>query len=692
MTTDTPGAGARIVTSASAWVDGLARTCVLLLGAVLAFFLVCVVVFNLSMRLDSIMKGLSWKLDAALLLMLIFAGLLVGPMLRARFALPLAATTAAAVLLGAAAVSLLVLKPAWVSDFGTMWGRAREFALVDFVMRDIYDQRVQLSLMPAVRLLGTSEWVVVALNLFCLGLTLFLGVAWSLRAAGRTAAVLFCLIFVSVPELLLALGIPTHDVWALPWIALSTLSVQEMLRQIEWRKITAWSIVAAVSMVLLQVQREIGHVALVAAVMTCLVIAAAELKAKFGYGATEARESSGYAANRVLVAMLAMTLSYFAGLALASSVNMFAETKDYQDLVHARTGGIVPSVSRGTYGDGRVFVDNFLETLDPLEREAFARDVMLSDLALQPTRRVPNALHRMKTLSYMGSQTYFYAPDLESRHPRIASGVARAVGWHAVTFSTLLILSLALLARSSSLRSYLFPLLFSATLLLGLALVGEVQPRYLIPVWFTGSLLITHLASRVTSPCYRTLGRCVTHIVFLALLVCAVWRLFVATYGNADGRMLDWSEADQAPSKGGAFAALVNDDRVDAMGALGLTLRLEETTGAAETEVDTRVCTENPGELEFFYYMPYQQEHAAGHFELSVLVDKESVWSVRLPEQAGVKHASVALPGVRCMEVAFRLSAAAGVPDISWVNASTTEVYFARISTLASSRPAQDEN
>lgn len=660
--------------------DEMAKVCVFLMSLVLVVLLLTAVTFNTALRFDRVATSLFAIVDAAALLGLAIMASAALWLLRANRCRLTAWTVSALLLGGAAVASRFIFKPQWVSDFGTMWARAQEFTVVDFVIRDIYDQRVQLLLVPAVRMLGDGEWVVVLLNVACLAVALAAGSRWARSVAGPIASLLFCLAFASVPELLLALGIPTHDLWGLPWIALVAVAVQQSLvRELPRAAALLSAAVAAVAMILLQVQREIGHVAWIAAILTYVVTAAVVPKSGLEEETRLLPPESRKTAGKSLACALLLIVVYPAGLAAASGMGMFADSASYKELVHARVGGVVPSIVRGTYGDGRAIADNFLETLPPEQREDFAQDVAVSDALIQPERRVPNALHRMKTLSYLGSQSYFYVPGLEKTHRPANALIASLTSWHAVGFALLVLWSLVSMFRGRYWQPYLFPILFSATLVTGLVLVGEVQPRYLIPFWFTGSLLVASLAPRLVLVRQPASVRPLAYIGILVALGYLGWRLADRLYTYEDGRILEWSLEDPVPPQGAALAALMGDERVNAIGSLGFSLQLPESTEAVDRRASTRVCTSGPGKLEFFYYMPYHQLYALDHFRLSLLADEASLWSVGLPSAPGIQHAAVNLPPQGCMNLEFVLSAANGVSDGSWVNASRTEVYFPRI-------------
>lgn len=661
--------------------DEMAKVCVLLVSLALVLLLLTVVTFNTALRVDQVTTSLLLNVDAAALLTLTVLAKVAHWILLAERIRAAALMIWALFLGGAVLASIFLFEPRLVSDFETMWVRANEFAFIEFAVRDIYDQRIQLLLVPAVRMFGAGEWVIVFVNVTCLSITLAAGGLWVWRVAGPIAALLFCFVFASVPELLLALGIPTHDLWALPWIALVALAVQRsLLPELSRVGLVFWAAVAAVAMVLLQVQREIGHVAWVAAVLTYLVNAAVVPKGPLGSAGSELLPStSRRAAGASLICTLVLVLSYPAGLAAASGFGMFAGSASYQELVHARVGGVVPSIVRGTYGDGRAIADNFLEALPPERRGDFAQDVAVSDALLQPERRFPNALHRMKTLSYLGSQSYFYVPGLEQRRPTLSAFIASLTSWHAVGFALLVLWSLVSMFQGGYWQSYLFPILFSSVLVAGLVLVGEVQPRYLIPLWFTGSLLVASLAPKLRQAKGTRGVRSFAYIAFLFILIYLGWRMVDRLYTHDDGRIIEWTLEEPGISQGAALASLMGDERSNAIGSLGFALQLPESKGVVERGAHSRVCTSGPAVLEFFYYMPYHQSYALEYFQLSLRSDDAPLWSVGLPSAQGVQHAVVDLPAGGCRSLEFVLSAANGVSDVSWVNASRTEIYFARV-------------
>lgn len=666
----------------------MARIYTVVVAVPLVVFLALVVALNVVGRLDRVITGLNWTPDIVALLTLVGLALMVGWLLQKRGLDRWLMLASALLVVVASVISAGALKPQWVSDFQTMWIRAVEFADSPWVLRDIYDQRIQLFLVPAVRIFGTSQWVVMLLNASCLLVTLALGARWSYRVGGKRAAALFCVIFATTPELLLALGIPTHDLWALPLLAAIMAIVQISLFP-DYRTATVglFSLSAAAFMVLLQVQREIGHVAFVAAVLVYSVILASPPRGQLQSQDNSPPNSLQNARVRALVCLTTLLLAYPLGIGVAKAAGMFADDPGYQSLVDVRVGGIVPSTSRGTYGDARSFADHFLVELDPDRRADFVRDVVASDIVLQPERKLPNALHRMKTLSALGSQTYFYLPALHSDHPGTERYIAAFTGWHAAGFSLLFLLATFMSLRSGAWRSCLFPVLFTSILVCGLVLLGEVQPRYLIPLWFSGSLVIASAAVRVKPLNPVSWVNPAIHIGLLSVVLLTLWKSLDWRYTHHQGRVLEWTLEPDAPqpAQGTAIATLFGDERSDALGNLGFTMQLYMEATTAIQSAHTEACSSDvPTSLHFYYYMPYHQLYALGHFQLSLLVDGTRVWEVGLPGEPGVQQAAVELPNQGCMRLTFELKTEKGLDDISWSNASLTEIYFTRMVETAS--------
>lgn len=129
-----------------------------------------------------------------------------------------AIATSGVIAVAAALISAVVPRPEWINAFQTMWIRANQVASAEFVVRDIYDQRIQLFLLAFVQMFGDGAWVVLLLNVLCIFVVLALRGRWARRVGGSSGAALFCVAFAAAPEVLLAIGIPTHDIWALPFV------------------------------------------------------------------------------------------------------------------------------------------------------------------------------------------------------------------------------------------------------------------------------------------------------------------------------------------------------------------------------------------------------------------------------------------------------------------------------------------
>lgn len=677
--------------------SSMAHACVLLSVMFLVTALAIAVVVNLQFRLDELIVSLV-VLGDLLALAGICALLALGAVAWhfGRRSPGIGIGLAGCLFVAAGLASTCLIEPQWVSDFATMWERASGYAHGRFTLNDIFDQRVQLLLVPMLKVFGAHTWLVAALNVACLASTLLLGAWWSRRVAGTRGMLLFCLVFATTPELMLAVGIPTHDIWGLPFLALATVAVHRSIQlctgQGTWLRIGAWVVIAGIAMILLQIQREIGHVAFIAAMATYAVLAAfraADRAAPEGPSAID--RSTGNVVGLLCCALL-IGLTYPAGLAASRHLGLLDESQGYRDLAEARLGGIIPTTSRGTYADGRAFVDNFLGPLEPEARGELVRDIALSDVVLQPERRVPNALLRLKSLSLMGSQLYFYLPALDTNAPRVHAWLMATTGWHAAAFALLTLLALLRMAIRGTDRAYLFPVLFSSFLVAALALVGETQPRYMMPLWFSGAIIVSSFALQTSSRRARPRRHwwALACIPAVLALVHGAWRIADAAYNHESGRVLDaWQPAAgntglRPPLPATAYPAPVYDSRSNPMGDLAFALQLPRSDEDRVVQaVEARLCVSGTGRFEFHYFMPYHQDYALNHFTLSLLVDDTPVWSTGLPSTPGIQHAAVDMDRVGCSTLQFRLSTDLGVDDVSWANASLTEVYFPRFNADA---------
>lgn len=677
--------------------SGMANACALLSAMFLVALLVIAFVINVQVRLDHLIfspnfQGELLALAGLCALLTVCAGVWHFGRSSPRIGIGLGSC----LFVAAGLVSALLVEPEWISDFGTMWARASGYSHDRFTLTDIYDQRIQLLLVPLLKLLGAHKWLVPALNVACLVSTLLLGAWWVGRVAGASGILLFCAAFATAPELLLAIGIPTHDIWGLPFLALATvavyISIQRCMEKDNWLRTGAWVVIAGIAMILLQIQREIGHVAFIAAIATYAVSATSKAAGRAGTEGlpTGTRDTRGMVA--LVYCALLLALTYPAGLAASKNLGMVADSPSYKELAYVRMGGITPSTSRGTYADARAFADNVLVPMDPEARAELVQDIALSDAVLQPERRIPNTILRLKSLSLLGSQIYFYIPALDVKAPRANGWLTAITGWHAAAFALLTLIALIRMAIHGTAQAYLFPVLFSSFLAAGLGLVGEVQPRYLVPLWFSGALIISSFALEVSKS--RRVSRwqwsALAFVPAVLVLVYGAWRIADSGYSQESGRVLDnWQAAGSDPASrpplpATAYPALVHDPRPNPLGDLAFALQLPPSSDERVVHaVETELCVSSTGSFEFHYYMPYHQEYALNHFTLSLLVDGELVWSTGLPSTPGVQHAAVEMDRVGCGELQFQLSTDRGLDDASWVDASLTEIYFPRFNSDA---------
>lgn len=412
-----------------------------------------------------------------------------------------ATTVVVAAALRIAYVNLVDAQP--VSDFRGMWRLCGQlvdqgFATVLARMPDSYTawvhfERVLPFLLPMRALFGAGEAAYalpnVVLGLATSLLTFVLTRALFGAGAARVALVLTLL----AVEPMMAAEIPTHDLsgafFLLVALALCTAA---------WRWRAAGrhrlAVLAAgsfgVALLALDLQRSLGWLLL--AVHTVL----APLLAR----ETRAAEPASAGRRGWLVPLL---------LAL---VPVVAFTAGDQAL---RAAGLrVPSHVQGlplglvaatdSWGDGSYLhcAENYTQPYRSvsLSWRRLALVKVASDVRLNPGGPAAAYVRKARSLFDLGSQSYFYlhAPAWHQGPPFPWGGHLQVASRAAcVAFLVALVLATLWLWTQPRLPWLaLLPLGFAALLLLLLLSVGEIQPRYLYPLWYLGAIYVGALLGR----------------------------------------------------------------------------------------------------------------------------------------------------------------------------------------------------
>ena len=407
-----------------------------------------------------------------------------------------------------AAVSLrlayvLMVESQPVSDFGGMWRLCWQAATEGLVATRaalpatytawVHFERVLPYLLPLRALFGPepSSYSVanVALGAASSLLACSLARAWFGDVAARVALVLSLL----AVEPLLAAAIPTHDIPG-AFLLLAALA----LGSAAWRFRAAGSSSAATlaavglgfTVLVLDLQRSLGGLLLASHTL------AAPLLARETPPAAPVARS-----ERTLLPVLLVVAPLFIFATGDSSLRAGGWR------VPSRLNALPLGVAAATdsWGDASYqhALDNYRLPYQAVELNWTRLGIvkLATGLRLDPAAQVGSYLRKARGLFDLGAQTYFYLHDVRWRDGAPFGWVRRAeiaARAFSVPFLVLLILAsvwpwthprLPLLA--------LFPLVFMALLSLALLAVGEIQSRYLYPLWYIGAVYVGGwLASR----------------------------------------------------------------------------------------------------------------------------------------------------------------------------------------------------
>lgn len=592
------------------------------------------------------------------------------------------------------------IEVAWVSDFLTMWNHAVGLvAADDYTVKSIYDQRALPVLVPLVLLFGPNQAMVPVINLVFLLCIQLLGYDLARRMAGHRVAQGATVLWISAMEPILALPITSHDIWGLFFLVLFFWGFRVTWERVDigristtkaWLALAGCTIGLAMVLALLNMQRSIGPLVLLAFVLASAVMA---LKGKCEWSLLKAPLLLGLV---VFLLYGGINVGLKHGHYLLSSGQRAESTQ-------LRIGVYGSSLSNGIFGQGQILDRVFFDQLDGKARWDLVETVPLSDMALQPIARFGNIIYRAFPQARLGSQDSFY----QARARTHASWLIPFTRIYNVYYSVLLAalglwIVVPLLRRLESF-DMLVQLAFLSALVGLMLLAGESQPRYVFPIWFILPQLvgfaILHAESGKGQPTVTSVwGWDMTRgALFLVAMYFACALLLRGTYSEAKGRILsgwhpvlhnveqpsrDWFRAVQNKSAT-QIRRRARDRRTAGFGDLALVLKIPaDSQVGGSMSAEKLLCTDvDRRALDFFYYMPYQNAKASGVFTLDVLVDGKRKWSAPLPGVSKVAHVYIPniLPPSTCGNLEFRLRTSRALKSPSWIRASRTDVYFARL-------------
>ena len=447
------------------------------------------------------------------------------------------------------------------SDFARMWQvalRANENGLDLSTITSGREIRALTFLYPIVAIHGDNPiWYQVYNALYLTGsfyLTYFLGVRlWNKKVALVAVSMLFL-----SGELLFSGEVDTHDIPGTFIFLLSLfilIKVHDLVLRVrganEWSEVLLAAFLAlslGVLYVLLDFLRGLTLFLTAAVLFYLLCLFTTQLRA--GYRLSFSR--------LVLLCFLMVFIPFGTSVTIQKTIASYLHPRApavAQRLKLEWIAGHAHVEGRGRFPDYQKLYFT-MRSIPDVELPGFAYGLYLANVLDAPVEKVWQIQRKMRELYFIGSQTTFYVGRLQPNSfeddPRVLQLIKRRIfGWNSVIngiFALLLTLSLLyyVLFRFRKVRIQHLPLIAIAVVALALLAFGEVQPRFVYPIWFIGALYIgqvlTFMRRRVV--CYRS-GTAKQFIEFSAyfvsfVVIAGMAIMFVnQKWTLADGRILN---------------------------------------------------------------------------------------------------------------------------------------------------------
>jgi len=391
-----------------------------------------------------------------------------------------------------------------ISDFASMWRlsskatdlglAATHAALSETYSSWVYFERVLPYLFPLRALFGPESSSYTSANVALGAASSLLAYSLARASFGDAAARVALVLSLLAVEPLIAAEIPTHDIPG-AFLVLGTLA----LGSAAWRyraaardsAATLASLGFGVTALVLDMQRSLGGLLLFAHTLVAPLLA---------------RETSP--AEPVAVNVRTRFLPVL--LVVAPLVVFVAGDRTLRAggwRVPARLNTLPLSLAAATdsWADGsyqHAFDDYRIAYQAVKPNWARLGIVKLAtELRLDPAGQVGAYLRKARNLFDLGGQTYFYLNDVRWRDGSTFAWTRRVeIAGRAFSVPFLVLLTLASLwpwTRPRPPLLALFPLVFMALLSLALLAIGEIQSRYVYPLWYIGAVYVGGwLASR----------------------------------------------------------------------------------------------------------------------------------------------------------------------------------------------------